>query len=174
MSKRGKVLIAIALAAGVLLVPTLSVGTSNGSYNIINQIKNDTNFINSNMIINNSISSNDIKNNSISSIDIKSGSIKRSDLAPDAIAMRAYGRIVDGRVVQKASRNIAVRMVGAQLCVSVADVDDASALAPQLSGLVGESSPPFLELDSSACRASEFAVGVYAPGEPFNFTILVP
>ena len=164
MSKRGKVLIAIALAAGVLLVPALTIESSNGSANIINELKSDKNFINSIMIINNSITSNDIKNNSIKPI----------DLAPGVLTMRGYGKVLGGSLVANASRNLTVRNpIPEVMCVSVTGVADAAKLAPQISGLLGDGSPPFLKLANAPCRIDEFAVGVF-PGEPFNFTILVP
>ena len=171
MSKRGKALIAIALAAGVLLVPALTVGTSNGSINIINDLRDDT-FINSLMIINNSISSNDIKNNSISSIDIRNNSIAQGDLAAGVLTMRGYGKVLGGSLVANASRNLTVRKPDPEvMCVAVNGVADASRLAPQLTPIdAWGDDGSRLETSNPMCHADEFPIML---GLSKDFTLLV-
>ena len=174
MSKRGKALIAIALAAGVLLVPSLTIGTSNGSTNIINMLKNDVNYITSNSIINNTISSIDIKNNSISSIDIKNYSISSIDLAPGVYAVRAYGRIEGGSLVAGSSRNLTLRKPNDALaCLSIANDQSTvgAKLAPQITPLDGYFDAPYVETSNPDCRANEVAVMM---GISKSFTILIP
>lgn len=175
MSKRRKTLIIAALAAGALLVPSLTLGTSSGSTTVVNQLLKDRNFISSTSIINNSIKSIDIMNNSITSIDIKNKSITKADLASDVLTLRAYGRIENGEIVAKASKGLAgITHPDLEVtCVTIDGVSDASTLAPQVTQLVVDGHYASVTLEASSPSCPKAAVALMASAAD-SFTILIP